>query len=424
MIVPTDNTDMSPTPDERGGESSDPFASSQPELAEITKHLYERYFLHYGVKAAATAKMASDFLGVLESGSSKFNQLIADYQVGGNPLSFSIKPFVTELGLPQESLEVSSKYWSGYMKDSPDRLAILPPDFISPMGYGVWQQVDSVPPQIFSKKWILSELRYTESLGAILSASLSLWERCYQKLEILKDTPEELPHRQRGYVETLNKVMQILRSGQTRESSLILGQEYFNKLAPPLKGRLGSGVLQARNVYAPTHPDGTRNKDKKLDSNYQALEFQSGVLPKIPGGNTNSSQKPAPSKVRTPAKTNKEDIVKSSFYEDRSKIVDQPKKILPRKPLERELVDHWSSSKGSIKDLSVKLRAAFLQGHHAAITMGLGVVVDGVPVVGGLRLDRFTLINEETETTHYLKYLDVRKADIFKVSDRQISETE
>jgi len=417
MFEPFENLDESGPTQEANTEITIPEVSLNGLQTELSKSFYERYFLHYGGKAAATILFMSDLIEAREQGGQNFAEVISKYEVGGEPLSFSVKPAIERLCLSEECLDVTKKYWGEFMKLPADRLTILPSDFISPMGYGVNLEAVKVPPKIFITSWSLADLAVSEKLGAILKASLALWDRCYQKLESLKNSSDELLPEQRQEVDVINQVMLDVCKGEYKRWALALGETYFNKIDPSLKSRFERASFSFKPGIEnyKKHEQKITEPEKKVKNVDPAWEYPTPVSSEI----LKSASMPARPEARQVKAATKAHAPVVSHPEEVADPVEKEPKTIGRYPLERELVDTWTKKGNTIHDLSSKLRVAFQEGNYVVVKLASGFLIQGIPVLGGRRMDFFTVVNEETETTVYPKYLDVRRVDIFKFKNQK-----
>jgi hypothetical protein len=420
MFEPFENLDESGPTQEANTETTIPDVSLNGLQTELSKSFYERYFLHYGGKAAATILFMSDLIEAREQGGQNFADVISKFEVGGEPLSFSVKPAIKRLCLSEECLDVTKKYWGEFMKLPADRLTILPSDFISPMGYGVSVEAVKVPPQIFLTSWSLADLVVPEKLGAILQASLALWGRCYQKLESLKNSPDELLPEQRQEVDVINQVMLDVCKGEYKRWVLALGETFFNKIDPSLKSRFERASFSYK-----AGVDNYRKQEQKItvaDKKVKNLDLVLEHPTPVSAESLKTASMPARPEARRVKAATKVHAPAISRPQDLSSPVKKEPRVISKYPLERELADTWTKKGNTIHDLSAKLRVAFQEGNYVVVKLASGFLIEGIPVVGGRRMDFFTVINEETETTVYPKYLDVRRLDIFKFKNQKDQE--
>ncbi len=458
-IDPLENRDPEPLPELTSELNTKPALSNHPD--------FERYFLHFGIKALAGAVFASEVLTELEHGSGDLSALVSKYNIGSQPLKYSIAPVVYEFGLPEEALGISAKFWGSFAGNETERIPILSSDFISPLGYGMSGWAGNIPAEVFRKTWTMVDLCKVRQVAAILLVNKEVWGRCAIKLKHLELSSSGLSSRSIALVERANNIMRDVASGSIRQHSLNFGVKYLESLSPQPKigesvvsinsgavglvtrgkeskeewlARMKEEMVQQKQQEAPnpSNNDFESTSAVSEDMKSQENKHKFNTAPRDTSGINNNLKAQAEKKRQQTSQvpSRKRRLDPGALRDDSGMVVDNPamfideddsryKSLLNSKSeayeLKRECVGVWQkgllqgiSQLHELESLKGTLESAYNQDWFAQVSMKDGSRCEGLVVYGARRGDFFTLINERSEKTIYPQLRDVVKIEFFK----------
>jgi hypothetical protein len=414
-------------------------AFSRTETVEGLSSTYSRYYLHFGVKAAALAMFADETLKVLKTGSADISKVAESFALKGDPLAISMRPLRMILPIPDRAFEISKDYWGTFGKEYPDRLAVLPSDFVSALGVGILGQPEEVPNQIFKINWQYRDLQQTEKISALLLVAETVWRRCHAKLNLPGLEWAEDPVKA-AQIELVDGFFDRIIKGADSSYYLDRGRNFLSSLRREVNGKIGGpAAVKTKSAALIESPGGIRPSDDLKPSHLEPAKpevsvpkvvietpplrsktFPPAVTNKV-GNTMRNPSLPSPKKteakvVREPQKPLPEDRIPLGILPNRIELNEdffstKEKRIFS--PITREKVSSWSLKDSNKRSLFEVVLTAYRQDQFLKVVLNNGEILQGVVVFGAQRHDFFTLIDDRNENSSYPKFADVRHVEIY-----------
>ena len=199
---------------------------------------YSRYFLHYGIKSAALVMFADEILSILKTGNSDITPVTEKFKILTEPLGISMTPLKTILPVPDRAFSISTSYWGSLGSQEPDRLKILPSDFMSVLGGGIIGRPEVVPSKVLQINWQLRDLRNSAQVGALIKVAHSLWQKCLSKLE-LPEFAWSRDSAKAAQIQLVSAFFERIVRDPSNAYYLEKGQSFLDSFREPIGGKVG-----------------------------------------------------------------------------------------------------------------------------------------------------------------------------------------